>query len=173
MASWVSLTVNPVELLVRGTAVYLALILVTRFLLRRDVGSMSMADILFIVLVADAAQNAMSAEYRSLGDGAVLVGTLVAWNVALDWLSFRLRVVRWLVEPPAVPLIENGRWLRRNLKREWITTEEVLAKLREQGIPDITKVKVAYLEGSGELGVIRSDDESASRKAPRKSAGFR
>lgn len=173
MTDVLSLTVDPVELVVRGTAVYLALILVTRFLLRRDVGSMSMADILFIVLVADAAQNAMSAEYRSLGDGAVLVGTLVGWNVLIDWLSFRFRVVRWLVEPPAVPLIENGRWLRRNLKREWITTEEVLAKLREEGIPDISKVKVAYLEGSGELGVIRKEDAEPPRPAPRKPAGLR
>ena len=160
MAHWLTLTVNPAELVVRGSAVYLSLILVTRFLLRRDVGAMSMADILFIVLVADAAQNAMSAEYRSLGDGAVLVGTLVAWNVAIDWLSFRSRAVRWLVEPPAVPLIENGRWLRRNLKREWISTEEVLAKLREEGIADITHVKIAYLEASGELGVIRREEDA-------------
>src|SRR5918993_1242505 len=102
MGELLSFTVNPLELMLRGSAVYLAIILVARFLLRRDLGSMSMADIFFVVLVADAAQNAMSAEYRSLADGAVLVGTLVAWNVAIDWLAYRFKGIRWLVEPPAV-----------------------------------------------------------------------
>ena len=155
MAEWFRLTVDPVELVVRGSLVYVGLILVTRFLLRRDIGSMSMADILFVVLVADASQNAMSAEYRSLGDGAILLGTLIGWNVALDWMSFRSRAIRWLVEPPSVCLIRDGRWQRKNLKHEWITTDEVLAKLRESGIADIAEVKAAFLEASGELGIIK------------------
>jgi uncharacterized membrane protein YcaP (DUF421 family) len=171
VVDWFRLTVDPVELVVRGTLVYLSIILVTRFLLRRDVGSMSMADILFIVLVADAAQNAMSAEYRSLGDGAVLVGTLVAWNVALDWMSFRWKAVRWLVQPPAVKLIQDGKWMRRNLKREWITTDEVLAQLREAGIADIGSVKVAYLESSGQLGIIKLDEGEVVHNGNRRPTG--
>ena len=157
MSEWFALTVSPWELIVRGTIVYLGLVLALRFLLRRDPGSMSTADILFIVLIADAAQNAMAGDYKSLGDGLVLVGTLVGWNVFLDWASYRSKAVRRVLEAPAVPLITDGKWLRRNLRREWITTDEVRAKLREQGIERIEEVKAAYLESSGELGVIRVD----------------
>jgi uncharacterized membrane protein YcaP (DUF421 family) len=148
---------NPVELVVRGTVVYTSLVLVLRFLLRRDVGSLSMPDVLFIVLVADASQNAMAGEYTTLADGIVLVGTLIVWNAALDWLAFRFPAFRRVVEPPALPLILDGKWVRANLKKEWITTEEVESKLREAGIDDIANVRRAVLESSGKLGVIRRE----------------
>jgi uncharacterized membrane protein YcaP (DUF421 family) len=157
MSELFTFSMNPLELFVRGSLMYLGLVLVMRFLLRRDIGSLSTPDVLFVVLMADASQNAMAGEYKSLADGVVLVGTLVAWNMALDWLSFRSAAFRRFVEPPALPLILEGRWVRRNLKKEWITTEEVLSKLREAGIEDIGLVRKAVLESSGELGVIRRD----------------
>ena len=159
MSSLFELTLPPVELVVRGTAMYLGLVLTFRFLLRRDVGSLGVPDVLFIVLIADAAQNAMAGEYKSIADGMLLVATLVFWNVALDWLAYHSRTMRKLIEPPSLPLIRNGKWIRRNLKSEWITTDEVLAKLRERGIQRISQVKIAKLEADGELGVVRDDDE--------------
>jgi len=163
------LTVSPLELVVRGTVMYLALILTFRFILRRDVGSLGIPDVLFIVIVADAAQNAMAGEYKSIADGIVLVATLVFWNVALDWLSFRSAAMRRFIEPPSLPLIRDGKWVRRNLKDQWITTEEVLSKLHEHGIERISQVKIARLEPDGELGVIRKDGQEADnplRKKP-------
>jgi uncharacterized membrane protein YcaP (DUF421 family) len=150
-------TMSPVELLVRGTVMYIGLVLVLRFVLRRDVGSMSMADVLFTVLVADAAQNAMAGEYKSVADGAALVGTLVFWNLVLDWASFHSATFRRFMEPRALPLIINGHWVRENLKKQWITVEEVQSRLREAGIDDIRVVQRAVLEASGELGIIRRD----------------
>lgn len=161
-------SMDPWELILRGTVMYLALVLVLRFILRRDVGSLGVADVLFIVLVADASQNAMAGDYRSIADGGVLVATLVAWNVLLDWLAYRYPAFRRLIEPPAVPLIRNGRWMRRNLRREWITADEISAKLREQGIDDIAKVKFLSLEPDGELGVIRLDDGDPPAPSKRK-----
>jgi uncharacterized membrane protein YcaP (DUF421 family) len=162
------LTLSPVELVVRGTVMYLGLVLTFRFLLRRDVGSLGVPDVLFIVLVADAAQNAMAGEYKSIADGIVLVATLVFWNVALDWLAYRSQTMRKLIEPRALPLIRNGKWIRRNLKSEWITTDEVLSKLRERGVQHISQVKIAKLEPDGELGVIRDDDDETEQPARRK-----
>jgi uncharacterized membrane protein YcaP (DUF421 family) len=151
------LTVHPAELFVRGTFMYLGLVLIFRFVLRRDVGAMGMADVLFVVLIADAAQNAMAGEYISIADGVILVGTLVLWNVALDWLAYHNSVVRRLIDPPPLPLIRNGRWLRRNLRSQWITADEVLSKLREQGVDDVKDVRSATLEPNGELGILRME----------------
>ena len=104
---------------------YLGLILTLRFVLRRDIGSLSVADLMFIVIVADAAQNALSGEYKSITEGAILIGTLVAWNVALDWLAYRSPRFRRVLEPPALPLITDGRLVRSNLRKEWITVAEL------------------------------------------------
>ena len=162
MSELFTFTMPPWELCLRGSVIYVGLVLTLRFLLRRDVGSMSTADLLFIVLIADAAQNAMAGEYRSLADGAVLIATLVAWNVLLDWLAYRSPRLRRLIEAPALPLIKNGKWQRQNLRKEWITTEEVAGKLREHGIDDIGQVRLACLEANGELGVIRIDRGDSS-----------
>jgi uncharacterized membrane protein YcaP (DUF421 family) len=166
MAEWFEFTVNPLELVVRGTLIYLGLILCVRFLLRRDVGSMGMADFLFIVLIADAAQNGMAGEYKSLGDALVLIGTIVLLNIALDLAAYKSESFRRFIEPRAVPLVKNGKWVRANLRKEWITTDEVLSKLREQGIDGISGVTAAYLESNGELGVIRAD-RSPEPQAPK------
>jgi len=161
-----SVTVSPLELFIRGTLMYVGLVLVVRFVLRRDVGTMGTADLLFIVLVADAAQNAMAGEYRSVTDGVVLLATLVFWNMVLDWLAYRSAFFRALIEPPPLPLIRNGRLHRRNLKKEWITMEEMLGKLREHGIDDVRDVRLATLEADGELSVLRYEptgDEATPR----------
>jgi len=163
--------VHPAELVIRGTAIYLGLVLVFRFVLRRDVGSLGVPDVLFIVLVADASQNAMAGEYRSITDGALLVGTLVFWNIVLDWLAYRSPAFRKFIELPPLPLIRNGRWVRHNLKSQWITTDEIRAKLRERGIEEIGKIRLATLEPDGELGLLKIDetpvDAPSAKRPPR------
>jgi uncharacterized membrane protein YcaP (DUF421 family) len=145
------------QMVLRGTAVYGFLLLVFRFLLRRDIGSMGVADLLFVVLVADASSNAMQGEYRTVSDGLVLVSTLIAWNFALDWLSFRSPAVARFLEPPPEVLIKHGRAMKRAMKREMITQDELEAQLREQGVEDIRKVRVARMEGDGQLSVFTYD----------------
>lgn len=71
-------TVSPLELMIRGTLVYWFLFMMFRTVLQRDLGAVGMADML-LVLVADAAQNAMAAEYRSVSDGLVLISTIIEY----------------------------------------------------------------------------------------------
>jgi uncharacterized membrane protein YcaP (DUF421 family) len=153
------------ELMLRGTLVYWLLFLIFRFLLRRDVGAVGIADILLLVVVADAAQNAMAGGYDTFSEGAILVGTIVGWNWLLDFLSFHFKPVRRFAAPARLALVVRGRPLRRNLRREYITMEELKEKMREQGIEDLREVKAAYLEGDGEISVIRNSGETARRRA--------
>ena len=158
------------ELMLRGTLVYWLLFLIFRFILRRDVGAVGIADILLLVIVADAAQNAMSGGYDTFTEGAILVLTIVAWNWLLDLLSFRFKIVRRFASPQRLTLIQRGVPQRRNLRREFITMEELHEKLREQGIEKISDVKAAYLEGDGQISVIRNPDTSTSESVSRKPA---
>lgn len=163
-----SLTVPPLELVVRGTAMYLGLMVIVRVVLRRNVGAVGIADVLFIVIIADAAQNAMSGEYKSVSDGAVLVGTLVVWNVLLDYLSYRFPAFGRLVDPPARPLIRDGKLVQANLRREWITHDELMGILRTHGVEDAAHVKIAYLEPNGEISVIKRDDSDGAERPPKR-----
>jgi uncharacterized membrane protein YcaP (DUF421 family) len=148
------------ELMLRGTLVYWLLFLIFRFVLRRDVGAVGIADILLLVIVADAAQNAMSGGYQTFAEGAILVGTIVAWNWLLDFFSFHFKAVQRFASPAPLQLVRNGVPQLRNLRREYITRQELNEKLREQGIADLAEVRVAYLEGDGQISVIRKSDGS-------------
>jgi len=150
-------SVSPLELIVRGSTVYWFLFLIFRIILRRNVGSIAIADVLVLVVIADAAQNAMAGSYESVSDGFVLVGTIVLWNVALDFAAYRFAPLRRLLEPRPLPLVRNGRLLRHNLRKEFLTEDEVTAQLREKGIEDLAQVKQACMESDGRISVIKNE----------------
>jgi len=142
------------ELMLRGSATYWFLFLVFRFVMRRDVGAFAIADVLLLVLIADAAQNAMAGGYTSLTEGAVVVSTIIGWNFLLDWASYRVRWLRKFAEPPPLLLVSHGTILYRNLRKEFVTKEDLYAKLREYGVDDVAKVKEAFMESDGSVTVV-------------------
>lgn len=152
------LSMPAAEIFIRGSAIYWFLFLIFRFVIRRDVGAVGIADILILVIVADASQNAMSGEYKSISDGMILVTTLIGWNVLLDWLSYRFKGIRQFVEPDALCLVRDGKIMRRNLRREFITEEELWSKIRQAGVDDLKQVKNVSLEADGQISVIRQPD---------------
>jgi uncharacterized membrane protein YcaP (DUF421 family) len=152
-----ALSVSPWELVIRGSAMYLFLFLLFRVVVRRRVGSVGMADILILVIVADAAQNGMSGEYKSITDGFILVGTLIGWNMLIDWLTFRIPRLQTILEPPPLLLIEDGRVLWRNLRQEFLAESELKTKLREHGVQDPREVKKAYMEPDGQITVLKKN----------------
>ncbi len=145
------------EIVLRGTMVYLFVFFLLR-VLRREAGHIGISDLVVVVLIADAAQNAMAAEYRSLTEGAILVATIALWDYFLDWLGFRLPAVRRLLRPAPLLLIKNGRLQRRNLEREKIQEEDLMGQLREKGIGSVAEVRECYLEGNGSISVIPRPD---------------
>jgi uncharacterized membrane protein YcaP (DUF421 family) len=145
----------PLELIVRGTAMYLFLFLIFRVVIRRRVGSVGMADILILVIVADAAQNGMAGEYRTVTEGAILISTIIGWSVLADFLTYKSPMLQKLLEPPPLLLVENGRVKWRNLRHEFLSEDELKAKLREHGVTDYAQVEKAFLESEGEVSVIK------------------
>jgi uncharacterized membrane protein YcaP (DUF421 family) len=157
VAELFTITVSPLELVVRGTLMYLGIFILLRVLLRRVAGNVTVADLLMVVLIADAAQNGMSAGYQSVTDGAILVLTIIFWNYALDRLAFYLPSVGRFIHPPPLPLVRDGCLLWRNMRAESISRDELMSQLREAGVDDVNKVKLAYVEGDGRVSVIKRD----------------
>ena len=148
-------TVSPLELMLRGTLMYWFLFIVFRFVLRRDVGSLGVSDFLFVVILGDAAQSGMIGSATSATDGMVLIATLVFWSYMLDFMSFRFPAIQRFTAAPRLCLVRDGKLLRRNMRREFITDEELHARIRQEGLEDITMVKLIYLEADGEMSLIR------------------
>lgn len=160
------ITLSPLEIIVRGTVVYWSIFLVFRLVLRRDVGAVGMADVLLLVLIADASQNAMSADYTTITEGLILVGTLVFWNWLIDYLTWRSPRIGRLLEPAPLLLVRHGRILHRNLRREFLSVDDLKAKLRSKGIEDVAEVKKAYLESDGEVSVIPARGQTGGTRHP-------
>jgi uncharacterized membrane protein YcaP (DUF421 family) len=145
------------EIVLRGTVTYLALFVMLRVIGKRQAGGVGVTDLLVIVLIADAAQNSMAGQYTSVGDGLILVFTIMAWAWALDFLGYRFPAIQRLIYPPPMLLIEDGRTLPQNLRAQLLTNDELMSQLRAQGVADIAEVRQAVLEGSGQLTVVKRD----------------
>jgi uncharacterized membrane protein YcaP (DUF421 family) len=161
------------EAIVRGSLMYLALVFALRFFMRRRTGSLSIADLLVIVVIADAAQNAFSKDYRSVTEGIVLVLTIVFWDRVLDRLSLNYPSIRRLLHSPPLLIVRNGRKIRKHMEEESITDDELMSHLREAGIEDLGEVERAYLEDNGKISIIRRRERGQDRKSgkPQKDAG--
>ena len=157
------------EFVVRGSLMYLLFLAGFR-IFRREAGELSVSDLLVVVLIADAAQNGMADEYKSVTEGVTVVATIFGWNFFLDWLAYRSRFVYRLLHPPALLLVRNGHIQGRNLRSELMTRQDLLAQLREQGVEDVRSVKKAYLESDGRVSVIRNDPNQSSRQRERRSS---
>jgi uncharacterized membrane protein YcaP (DUF421 family) len=173
MPSWLDLnwhemfvpSVPVLETILRGTVTYLSLFVLLR-LFRRQTGSLGAADLLVLLLIADASQNAMSNNYRSITDGLLLVITIVACEYAMDYLAFRFPAFGSLVERAPLKLIENGKVHEKNLQQELMTEDELLSQLRQKGVDDVSLVKSSYLEGDGHVSVITDERSTPMQDRP-------
>lgn len=156
------------EIFIRGTIMYLGIFLILRVIGKRDAGSFSITDLLVIVMLADAAQNGMAGDYKSITDGLLLVLTIIFWSFFLDWLGYHFPVIERIVHPSEILLVDNGKMLHRNLRKELITKDELYSMIREQGVEDLNQVDKVFLEGDGQISVITRENSQNQNKKERK-----
>ncbi len=151
------------ETVLRGSVTYLALFALLRVVLKRQAGSVSISDLLLVVLIADASAGALTTESQGMADSLVLVSTIIFWSYAIDWLGFHFPVMQRLFYPPPLMLVKDGKMLRRNMRQELITVEELMTTLRHQGVERIEDVKVACMEGDGRISVVTKENGVPTR----------
>jgi len=151
-------TESLLEIFVRGTIMYVVMFALLR-IFRRQAGSVGIADLLVIVVIADAAQNGMAGESKSVTEAVLLIVTIVLWDYAFDLLGYKSKFFERILEPKALPIIKDGRLLRENMKSEMITYDEIMSQMRQQGIENISDVKQGCLESDGHFSFIKKDDK--------------
>jgi len=160
-----------VELIVRGSLVYLVLFWVLRLLPARQLGMLGITDLLVVVLFAEAAQNAMATNYTSITEGALLVGTVIFWSQLLNWAGYKFPAFQRFLNPPPLLLVKNGRIVERHMRRELITQDELMSQLRQQGVEFIADVKKAYIEPDGRVSIITYESKKTQSPVSEQEAG--
>ena len=165
---------NPLlDIVVRTAVIYLTLLVLIRVTGKRQVGQLTPFDLLLLLLLANAVQNAMVGPDTSVQGGLVAAGTLFAVNVAVAWTVRRSRKAAKVVEGTPTLLIRHGRMLVENLRHEGITEDDLLRALREHGVEDVSLVRVAILEVDGTISVLREDEFPQVPKAHHRIRGLK
>lgn len=149
---------SPPEMVLRGTVMYFVLLALLRLVPRRTVGSIGIMDLIVVVLIAEAAGKAMG-DYDTLGDGIILVVTLIGWSYILNWLTYAVPAIERLVSAPPLPGVRDGRLVRRNMQAEFLTEDELMRQLRIEGVEHLSEVKAAYVEADGSLSVTKRKED--------------
>ena len=147
------------EIFIRGSIMYLFMFGLLR-IFRRQAGSIGIADLLVIVVIADAAQNGMAGDSKSITEAVLLISTIIFWDFFLDWLAYKSKFFERILEPQRLKIIKDGRFLRRNMRKEMILQEELESKMRQNGIEDVSEIKIACLESDGHFSFIKIDGEN-------------
>lgn len=146
-------TESILEIIIRGSIMYLGMYFVLR-IFRRQAGSIGMADLLVIVVIADAAQNGMAGDSRSITEALILITTIVLWDFFFDWLGFKSTFASRFLQRAPLLLIEDGKIIKRNLEKEFMTEKELMSQLRQHGLENAGSVKECYLESNGHFSVL-------------------
>jgi uncharacterized membrane protein YcaP (DUF421 family) len=143
------------DVVLRAAITFLFVFLLTRIVGRRELSSMEPFDVIMLVVLGDLVQQGITQSDYSLTGVWLATGTLALMTVAVSYVSFRFRRARALLEGDPIVLVESGKVLERNLKRERLTVEEVAAEARLVQIESLDDVEWAILETSGQISFLQ------------------
>jgi len=167
------------EIPLRTAIVYGIILTGVRLAGKREIGQMTSFDLVLLLLLSNAVQNAMTGPDTSVTGGIEAALTLFAVNAAIVYVAFRFPRVQRGLTGTATLLINNGHVMREHLRSELITEDELMAALREHGCTSPTDVALAVLEVDGSISVVRREDvesesaqTAAGSKVPRRPVRF-
>lgn len=142
------------EFILRAVVVYVVVLGMVRLSGKRPLGQITPFDVLLVVLLGNAVQNALLGTDTSLGGGLLLVATLILLNYGVGWVSTRSRRIERLVEGEPVVIARDGRLFDAVLRREQVTRADFEAAMRQQGCLGVGDVELALLEINGHITII-------------------
>jgi uncharacterized membrane protein YcaP (DUF421 family) len=142
------------DIALRGIAIYAFVYLLTRVIGRRELSSLQPFDIILLVMLGDAVQQGLTQDDYSVTGAFIAVGTIATLQVLTSYVSFRIPRLRPVLDGEPIIVVEDGKPIEKNLKRERLTVEEVMEEARGQQIESLDKIQWAVLETSGKLSFI-------------------
>jgi uncharacterized membrane protein YcaP (DUF421 family) len=145
------------DIVLRGIAVFVFLYVLTRIVGRRELGSLEPFDLILLIILGDSVQQGLTQDDYSLTGAFVAVGTIAVLQVLTSWFSFRFPRLRPVLDGEPIVVVEDGKPIERNLKRERLTVEEVMEEARQQQIGSLDEIQWAVLETTGQISFLKKN----------------
>lgn len=163
-----SLAIPAWNIVLRTAVIYLVILFGLRLTGKREIGQMTVFDLVLLLLIANAVQNAMVGPDTSLLGGILAAGVLLVLNAVVARLRLRWPRLRHLIEGSPTLLILRGQVIADHLRREGLDEETLAAALREHGVADLSEVEMAVLETDGSISVVPAGQPTKRVKRPLK-----
>jgi uncharacterized membrane protein YcaP (DUF421 family) len=145
------------DLVIRAAVIFFFIFLVTRVAGKRELSAMEPFDLILLVVIGDLVQQGITQSDYSVTGALLVISTITILTVFLAFVNFRLRFLRSVLEGEPVVLVDNGKVIERNMRRERITMEDLEAEGRQQQVTEIEKMRWAVLETSGRISIIPAE----------------
>jgi uncharacterized membrane protein YcaP (DUF421 family) len=142
------------DLVIRATVVFFFILLVTRIAGRRELAELEPFDLILLVVLGDLVQQGITQSDESVTGTLIVISTIALLSVGVSWLSFRSRRLKALTAGEPIVLVQEGRPIERNLRRERITLEDVQEEVRRSQLTSLADVQWAILEDDGHISCI-------------------
>ena len=146
------------DIVLRAVVLYVFVIFVMRVIGRRELSSMTPFDLVLMIILGDAIQQGLTQDDYSVTGAAIVVGTIASLQVLTSYASFRLPLLRPILDGQPIVVVEDGKPIERNLKRERISVEELTEEMRQQQISSLDEVQWAILETSGQISFLKKGE---------------
>jgi uncharacterized membrane protein YcaP (DUF421 family) len=142
------------DLVIRATVVFFFIFMVTRIVGRRQLSSLEPFDLIMLVVIGDLVQQAITQSDNSVTGSLIVIATVALLSVFVAWVAFRFKRARLVTDGEPIIIVQDGKPIERNLRRERLTVEEVEEAARTQQIDSIEKIRWAILETDGQISCI-------------------
>ena len=142
------------ELVLRAVVLYFFLLLVMRLIGRREFGQLSPFDLILLLLISESVAEALTAGEKSLPGGLVSASTLLILSVLVSIGQYKRPWIRKIFTPDSLKVIEDGKIIEKSLRREMMTHDDLIERLRARGIAGVEEVRVAYIESDGDISAL-------------------
>jgi uncharacterized membrane protein YcaP (DUF421 family) len=145
------------DVVVRAAVVYMVVLVFTRILGRRELSTLQPFDLILLVVIGDLIQQGVTQNDLSVTGIVLVLSTIGVLIVATSYLSFRFRRLRPLLQGEPVVLVEDGKPIERNMRRERLSMDDLAEEARQNEIDSLDSVKWAVLETSGKISFIKKE----------------
>jgi|SRR3954469_22267364 uncharacterized membrane protein YcaP (DUF421 family) len=142
------------DLVLRATVIFFFIFVITRAAGKRELSSLEPFDLILLVVIGDLVQQGITQSDYSVSGALIVISTITVLTVLLSYTNFRFRRLRPVLEGTPVVLVEDGRPVEQNMRRERITLEELEAEGRMQQVESVAGMRWAVLETSGKISII-------------------
>ena len=142
------------DLVIRATVVFFFIFLVCRIAGKRELGSLEPFDLILLIVMGDLVQQGITQNDYSVTGALLVISTITLLTVLVSYLNFRFKPLRSVLEGEPLVIVADGEPIERNLRRERMTIEEVLAEARQQEHDSLEDIRWAVLETDGRISFI-------------------